>query len=256
MTNKALANALDVLLCFDAQRPEWRVTDLSQETGLDKSHIVKILNEFVLARILVQDPKSRRYRVGPRALSIGAGYVRGIPLARRAGAAMRSLSGRTGYTVTLNGLDGEDVLFFMSVEGSRARPGNWPVGTHIPWHATAAGKVHAAFLPTISLKRLGDGSVLPAFTETTIRDPRLLQQQLNEIRRRGYALTMGESTPGLAGLAMPIFGPTSRFMGALSLLVPLEIFAQPERQPLVGALCEAAGAISRSSGAERYPYDI
>lgn len=256
MGNRALANALGVLLCFDARRPEWRVTDLARETGLDKSHVVKILNEFVEARLILQDAVTRRYRVGPRALAVGAGYATAFPLARQAGAAMRSLSGRTGYTVTLNALDGDDVLHFMSVEGAQAMPGNWPVGTHIPWHATAAGKVHAAFLPAPNFERLFERPELPSFTPATIRDPRRFRGQIEEIRRRGYAVTLGESTPGLGAMAMPVFGPTDRFLGAVSLLFPIGRVAHMERPPLVAALCETATGLSRKSGAERYPYRV
>lgn len=254
MANKALANALKVLTCFDARRPEWRVTDLSRETGLNKSHVVKILDEFIEARVLAQDPVSRRYRVGPRALSIGAGYLTSFPLGRPALPVMRRLAGRTGFTITLNALDGEAVLFCQSVEGPDAVAGNWPVGGHIPWHATAAGKIHAAFLPPAVLQAANEQRALPAITPTTICDPGEFRRQLTTIRCSGIAATTGESTPGLGAFAMPVFGRSERFLGALSLLFPIDTVPADRRRALITELADASARLSDRMGAEHYPF--
>ena len=45
---------------------------------------------------------------------------------------------------TLNVIDGARVLFVSAAEADQRQRFSWPVGSYIPLHATAAGKVAAA----------------------------------------------------------------------------------------------------------------
>lgn len=255
MANKALVNALKVLLCFDAHRPEWRVKDLAEATGLEKSHVVKILTEFVATKVLLQDARSRSYRVGPRAFSLGVGFIPTTPFARRAVYKMRRLTRDTGFTTTINTLDGQAVLHLQSISGPQSLEENWPMGMHIPWHATAAGKVHSAFIPEPDLNRVLSPEALVAVTPSTVRNPNTLRGQINQIRQKGYAQTYGESTPGMAAIAMPIFGNGVRFMGAISVLFPIQC-AAPDQSALLRQLAEAAAKLSHELDSDSYPFTI
>ena len=250
MSNQALSNALLVLGRFDALRPEWSVTGLSESTGLEKSHVSRILKEFRLRGFLVQDPLSRRYRVGPQALTLGAGYHAGSGFLKRADVFMRRLVQDTGATATLNVIDGQGVLFVAAKDDGRRPLFSWPVGSYIPLHATAAGKVAAAFAP-----RLSAPARLRTFTPATICRRSVLKDQLAEIRRDGIAFTFGESTYGLAAVAAPILDESDNVAGAISLLSTLARFRDPGcRRALAAAVSETAGALSRAIGATRYPY--
>jgi DNA-binding IclR family transcriptional regulator len=251
MSGQVLANALKVLGCFSASRPDWGVTELSEHTGLTKSHVCKILRSFLEQEFIIRDAETRRYRVGPRSLLLGAGFATGSRLVRRAEPFLRELTRDTSFTVTLNLSDHANLLFVMAVHGPASGYHSWPAGAHIPLHATAAGKVRAAFLSGEERRDIFGGR-LPQITSSTICDPERLHRQLEEVRRTGIASTFGESTRKVGAVAAPIFGDCGDCVGAISLLFPLE-GSQPgvDLAPMVK---QTANRVSRSIGAGAYPF--
>jgi DNA-binding IclR family transcriptional regulator len=252
MPIKALDSALTVLRCFDVLCPEWGVTELSIHTGLDKSHVSKILREFAHSKFLIRDPDTRRYRVGPTAMTVGAGYLAGSILVRNGTQHLRQLALRTGLTATLNVVDGDAILYLIAFEGVRAVKGNWPVGAQLPYHATAAGKIFSAFSPTPSVRKLLKRRRLPMITSASIRDPRQFAKEVAEIKRSGYAQTYGESTPGIGAVAVPVLGSDLRLVAAISVLFPLGLDIGSREPGLLKSLHRTAAQFSKQMGAERY----
>jgi DNA-binding IclR family transcriptional regulator len=255
MSNYALAKALLVLRQFSTLHPERSVSDLSQLTGFSKSNVSRILKEFRAQGFLVQDDISRRYRVGPQALAVGAGYFAGSSLVRCADRFMQRLVKRTDATATLNVVCDSRVLFVSAKDGGKGPAFSWPVGSYIPLHATAAGKIAAAFAGPHNGKPMIANAELRSFTPSTICEVGTLMEQFSEIRRVGIACTFGESTYGVAGVAAPILDREDRVVGAISVLVPLEHAREIGHSAIiVDAVREAAREVSREIGAAHYPF--
>jgi DNA-binding IclR family transcriptional regulator len=87
---------------------------------------------------------------------------------------------------------------------------NW-VGRRVPHHVAANGKVFMAF----------GAAALPGelerFTPKTITDRAKLEQQLESVRRLGYATAVDELELGLAAMAAPVWGAGSEVIAALSI---------------------------------------
>jgi DNA-binding IclR family transcriptional regulator len=255
MSNYALTKALLLLSQFSTRHPERSVTDLSRLTGLSKSNVSKILKEFRAHEFLVQDQISRHYRVGPQALAVGAGYFAGSRLVRCADRFMLKLAKRTDATATLNVVCDSRVLFVTAKDGGKPPAFSWPVGSFIPLHATAAGKIAAAFAgprdgePTIA------NAELRSFTPSTICEVGTLMEQFSEIRRIGIACTFGESTYGVAGVAAPILDCEDKVVGAISVLLPIAHAREIGHSTIIAdAVREAARDVSREIGAAHYPF--
>jgi DNA-binding IclR family transcriptional regulator len=247
MATKALANALRILQKFDSRRPEWGVAELARSTGMDKSHVSKIVREFVLEKYLIQDADSRRYQIGPRALTLGAGYLSASRFSRYGMRVIRDLVAQTGFTVTLNVVEDRSVLFVASVKGSTVADPSFSIGSYIPMHATAAGKISMAYLPAAAAD-LTDTTELPAITRASIRDPIVLRREIAEVRKRGYAKTCGESTPGVCGIAAPVHDQDSNYIGAISALLPLDLLRTRTELEFIDPVRVAARNLSRQLG--------
>lgn len=255
MSNYALAKALLVLSQFSTLHPERSVTELSELTGLSKSNVSKILKEFRALGFLLQDQTTRRYRVGPQALAVGAGYFAGSSLVRCADRFMHRLVKRTEATATLNVVCDSRVLFVAAKDGGRQPAFSWPVGSYIPLHATAAGKIAAAFAGRHDGAPIIANVELRSFTPSTICEVGALMEQFSEIRRVGIACTYGESTYGIAGVAAPILDDEDKVVGAISVLLPLEHAREVGHSAIVAdAVREAARDVSREIGAAHYPF--
>jgi DNA-binding IclR family transcriptional regulator len=69
------------------------------------------------------------------------------------------------------------------------------------------------------------GSVsLDPLTPRTITDVARLRQRLQTIRREGFAVSLGETVPGAAGLAAPIFNADGSVTAGLLIAAPIERF--------------------------------
>jgi len=94
---KALASALRVFSAFSSNRGRWSVCELCEATGLSKSQVSKVLGEFRSAGFLRQDPASREYSVGLRAVALSANYLNSEALVHQAIGPMRRLANDTGF---------------------------------------------------------------------------------------------------------------------------------------------------------------
>jgi DNA-binding IclR family transcriptional regulator len=108
----------------------------------------------------------------------------------------------------LDKLEGEGFL--------RAAP---RVGSTVPVHATAVGKLYLAF---------GNGSVeadaggLTRFSDETITDRAALDDAVARAAERGFAENADEWIPGLSVVAAPVIATTSapRMLAALAVAAP------------------------------------
>ena len=85
---------------------------------------------------------------------------------------------------------------------------------------------------------------LEPLTPRTITDPEQLRERLATIRREGFAISLGETVPGAAGIAAPIFNADGSVTAGLLIGAPLDRFEQelPELKRLLRE------AITRVSG--------
>ncbi len=101
-------------------------------------------------------------------------------------------------------LDGNEVIHVAHVEDRRPLPDAIRIGTRLPAHATAIGKVLLAGLSERELKRYLAKARLEEHTPRTITDPELLRERIDVVRERGYDVSMEELHPGQVAIAVPI----------------------------------------------------
>ncbi|MER5748629.1 IclR family transcriptional regulator [Streptomyces sp. NPDC002088] len=73
-------------------------------------------------------------------------------------------------------------------------------------HATSGGKVLLSFLTDDQVRLLYPHETLPAVTDRTITSREELLEELAQVRRRGWASSVGESVPGMDSVAVPLTG--------------------------------------------------
>src|SRR6266705_15030 len=82
----------------------------------------------------------------------------------------------------------------------------------------------------------------------------VLERELEAVRKRGYAVEREEAVLGEVGIAAPIFGRTGAVIGRIGVAGPAERLNGKARETKVAtAVGEAARAISRDLGAQRWP---
>lgn len=245
--------ALQILLMFDDTRPEWGVTEIAAEFGINKSMAQRLLATLTGRGFLMSDPDTRRYRLGPSALQLGQMWERCGSIRIIVDPVLRELSGRTGASAVLALPDHFHMRAVASVDGSTGPLRVQPlVGELYPAHAGATSKAYYAYLPVTQRRHLFEGQPVARFTDRTVVDPQALEDEFLEIRRKGYAVTVGEYDTHVACVAV-LVTVQGRPYGSLSTAVPVEEFPGPES--FVPALQHASTAIetrlSKRARAER-----
>jgi len=88
-------------------------------------------------------------------------------------------------------------------------------GLSLPLHAGAAGRIMLAYLPDVA----GYLAAAPheVFTPWTLTDAAALQEDIEQTRNRGYAVSHEDVTVGIGALGMPVFDARGVLRGAVSL---------------------------------------
>ncbi len=91
-----------------------------------------------------------------------------------------------------------------------------PVGTVLPFHASACGKVLLSGLEPTKRDRILDGIDFRKMTESTITSREKFLKALEEVKAQGYALDRHESQEEGFCIAVPIYSPEGEIIAALS----------------------------------------
>lgn len=236
--------ALQVLEYVAGQGRKVSLTETVQELGLPKTTVFRYLQTLSAAAFLEHDRMHDRYSAGPgfRALAQVDRDLQG--LRDVAQPEMRRLVDTFRETVNLAVLAHSDIVYLDIVEPARPLRAQARVGHRHPLHSTSLGKAMAAHLPDADLGSLWDGA-LPAVTIKTLTDGRSFRRQVDDVRRRGYAIEIGENEDGLMCIGVPILDRSGYPVAAMSLSAPEKRMKPETTEHAVAALKDAGLRISR-----------
>lgn len=204
--------ALDVLFQLHGEAEPQGVTAIGRALGLPKSSAHRLLSTLC-RRGLVERDERGRYRPGIGLVALGLGALEREPLVAAARPVLEAEAEALGETVFLVGLRDGRPLVLEKCEGSGFLRVSPRVGSEVPVHATAVGKLFLA---------LAEGDIeapsgrLEAYTAQTPRSARALADLVAEVRRKGWAESREEWIPGMSVVAAPV-SVHGRVRGALAI---------------------------------------
>jgi IclR family transcriptional regulator, acetate operon repressor len=244
----SVERAADVLLLFTrASSEDLGVTEIASELALSKAVVHRILTSLASRGLVESIVSTRRYRLGPTALSLGVTYLDRIDLRALALPVLRQLCQRTRETATLSLRYGWERMYIEQVTPEREVKMTVALGRPFPLHAGSSSKAFLAFLPPNDQDQYLGGGDLDGLTEQTITDPAQLREELAKIRQRGFAVSHGERQVGAGSVAAPVFDHRDQPIAVVSVCGPLERF-RDEAAAIGDALVEATHDLSRRLG--------
>jgi len=249
--------ALDVLFHLHAAGAAQSLGAIATALALPKSSAHRLLASLGRRGLVEQDAEGR-YQPGIALVALGLGALEREPVVRAARPVLEAEALALGHTLFLTALRGGVISVLDKVEGPgflRAAP---QIGTTVPVHATAVGRLHLAFEPErVPLPR----GPLARFTERTRVDRDAVAAEVARVRAQGFAENREEWMRGLAVIAAPVL-LAGRMVASLAIGAPSAELA-PEDVPRVGARLVAAArqvalrledprapAVARASGIE------
>jgi len=229
------------------------LADIAGSLGLAKGTAHGILRTLEHVGFVEQDEASRKYQLGATLLHLSRSHLDVNELRSHAINWADPLAARTGEAVRLGTLSEGRVLVVHHVFRPDDTVQTLDVGSFLPAHATALGKVLLAYDAGAAalLARAG----LEPYTRRTITQRHTLTAALGLVREQGWAADVEECEMGQAGVAAPIRGPGGLVVGAIGISGAVERVCDSRRTPLaplVTYVREAARAVSKDLGAARW----
>lgn len=234
---QAALRALRLLKLFTPEKPELTLAEVCALAGLNKTTTHRLLQALHSESMLDRHPGDGAYRLGPALMALGVQALSSNELRQKARPLLSQLARDTGETATLEVPVDDTMLIIDEVTGSHFVGASGNVGTRWPMHATSTGKALIAFDEN-GLCRVADRLV--SLTTKTITRRGALEQQLSEIRSRGFAETVDELEDGFSGVATVVRGGMGQVLGALSICGPTQRLGAQRRASLGVTLCGAA----------------
>jgi len=212
--------AVDVLFHLHAEGAPRGVTDIGRALGLPKSSTHRLLSALGRRGLVERDGRGR-YRPGIGLVALGLGALESEPVVAAARTVVEEAAQALGETCFLVAARAGRLVVLDKAEGTgflRAAP---QIGSSVPVHATAAGKLFLAF---------GDAAIsapvepYERFAENTRTLPEELAVEVERARERGFAENCEEWIPGLSVLAAPV-RVGERLIAAVAVAVPTQRYA-------------------------------
>lgn len=216
---QSVSHALDVLEQFYGSTDEIGVTELSKRLKLHKNNVFRLLATLEARGYIEQNRATENYRLGLKCLQLGQTYVQQMGFLLQAKSTLNEMvrAAKESSFVAIRKETAIVPLDFLEAR-SAVRVVSF-LGTALPLHCTAPGKVYLAF---DSEERLSQSlpDRLERFTDKTVVERRLLLEQVKGVSEAGYAVEQGEFMEEVVCVAVPIHDYTRSLVGSLAITGP------------------------------------
>jgi DNA-binding IclR family transcriptional regulator len=220
-----------------------RISDVADDLGVARSTAHRLMAMLIYHGFAIQDERSREYRAGPVLHELGLAVVRDMDLRQYARPILEQLRDEAGESVNLAIPYGQQILYVDCVESRQILKVGSRVGTLVPAHCVSLGKALLATLSREQLRELYPSSQLPPMTGRSVRTRARLERELEDIRRRGYGRSFGESEEGVCSIAIAVTDYTGRARAGVSVAAPAAHHSPALEAAWVAAARRAASAI-------------
>jgi len=236
-----------LLKAFNDAQPEWGLTELAREVGLNKTTVYRLLSALESEGMITRNSATDAYRLGPEVIALGGIALRANDLRSIARAELEALVQQTRESVSLDVLAGSEMMVLDEVAGQYVLGTTQFVGSRWPLHATSTGKAMLAYLSDRERKALLR-TPLARFTEKTIVDVDKLSRELDRIRKQGYVVTIGELEIGFAAVSAAIRNHDGYPVAAICVEGPSTRITSDRVDEVISLVKDAAERISMRLG--------
>jgi IclR family pca regulon transcriptional regulator len=210
-----LEKGLAIIEAFGICNRPLTLSEAAETTGHSRAAARRSL--LTLQSLGYVQSDGKYFRLAPRVLRLGYAYVSSTTLSKIVQPTLEALSERTRESSSLAVLDGSDVVFLARAATRRSLSTGLGLGSRLPAHCTATGRVLlAALSPEEAARRLNRMArhQMTPHTGTGIPDLMLL---LEEVRAQGYAVSDEEIELGVRSIAVPILDAGGETVASMSI---------------------------------------
>ena len=214
---------------------------LAQLAGMSPSNAHLYLVSFGRLGLVVQDPITTYYGLGPYAIDLGLAAIRQLDVADLARGALEALADEFGQSVYLSVWANKGPTIILKFDSHLNVPLAIRIGYVLPLATSATGQVFLA--------HLGEREIEPILKQE-IPSAMARNKRVAEIRRRvlrdGVGLSDSVLYEGFGAIAAPVFDHDDRIAASITVLGPSNLLNVTANGPMVAAVTAAAAKLTRS----------
>lgn len=245
----SIAKAARVLSLFNENNRKLRNVDIHRLTGFNKSTVMRLLLSLEKVGYVEKDPGTGEYSIGVALFETGSKYLDQTDLHRQTMPVISELAGQCNETAYLAVLNGHEVIYLDRVESSKAIRTTSRVGGRVPLYCTGAGKAILAFQEERQIEAILKAAKIKAFTPRTLTERGKILKNLEEVRKRGYAVDNQEYEEEIKSIGAPVRDRNGRVAASICVAGPIWLMSDENMEKkLAFETMEAARRISQKIG--------
>ncbi|WP_327754828.1 IclR family transcriptional regulator (plasmid) [Sphingobium sp. SJ10-10] len=223
----ALARGLTLLDAFTRNDASLGNAELAERTGLTKPTVSRLAYTLALHNYLSFDPRLREYRLGPRAIRLGAIALATTNVRTLALPLMQRLATGSHFNVGLGTRDDLQIVYTDAAEGDALIALRLFPGSRLPMATSAMGRAYLAACGGDEREDVLD-RLRPHYGDEWGRIRKGVDDAIDEHRRLGYCASIGDWQKDIRGVAVPIAARPGGAIYVLNLGGPA--YALPEKE--------------------------
>lgn len=249
-TTNSLERILAVLEVFSEERLEWTPEELMEELGYSRPTLYRYLKTLKDAGLLTSMPNAG-FTLGPKVVEMDYLMRKSDKLVIEGTPFVEKLASARPCTVLLVRWYGHKILCVASAISTPNPRSSYPRGRPMPLLRGAIARSIMAFLPRRRLIPLLEENLEELKAIGLGDDVASIHQSMKKVKRAGIAIAYGEVTPGVVGIAAPIFDSGQSPLASFCVTISSSIVNDEDIEKIGDEVRQAAHEISQLLSARR-----
>ena len=243
-TSKSVIRAIEIMELI-SKNDGMTLSEIAFKMAMPLASTSDILKALLHKQMVeMTDARTKAYRISVNSFLIGNAYLANASVLEIAIPFIGDLSKQTGNTVFLGKLLDEQIVYLHKSEPNNTLVSTCRIGSTAKLSTTALGKVATAYNPGLLVKVAQ--KPLPKKTPASITDPQLLKQEIDLVKKQGYAIDKFEDNEKILCVGFPIFDYNGNVEHCISISGAERSIEAIEREIELGKAC--AKEISKRLG--------
>lgn len=235
---KSLMKAFEVLELV-VKNEKMSIKEINDATKLGKSTIFRILSTLKEMNYIDQNVEDSKYYATVKIFELGNSVTNKMPIKKIAKPFLRHLHEECNETVNLAVVSGDDIIFLDKILTKEPLRVDLDIGRKVPIYCSSLGKSILAFSGRTDYTNIQFNK----FTKTTIGSYEEFLNELENVRKNGYAFDDEEYVDHLSCVSVPIINKEGIAIAAISIASPTFRLSEERKSDFISLLKSYASKI-------------
>jgi IclR family pca regulon transcriptional regulator len=243
----SLAKGLSVLQTFSESDHTLTLSEIAHALRANTTTATRLCYTLTELGFIHKDGQ-RRYHLTPKVLTLGHSYISGLAWQEVAKYYLETLFKEVQETVNLSILEGSEIIYIIRIRKRKYLPFDIQTGTKLPVYCTAMGKVLMAMGPPEKVKPILKVLEFKPLTARTLTRLDKFNDELDKVRKKGYAINDEELSIGNRAVGAPIIDKHNYAVAAINIAVPTTEYSRSQMEKklaprVIKTACEISEAL-------------